>query len=48
MNSIGSSIAFVVQKKSTPFKKPRKSGGSPNGVNEPPILATRKIKKTIT
>ena len=38
---------FVVQKKSTPFKKPRKSGGSPRGVSEPPIFATRNIKKTI-
>ncbi len=37
----------VVQKKLTPFKKPKKSGGSPSGLREPPILATRKMKKTI-
>ena len=47
MNNIGLNIAVVVQKKLTPFRKPRNNGGSPNGVNEPPILATRKIKKTI-
>ena len=28
----------VVQKKSTPWRKPRNSGGSPSGVNEPWIL----------
>ena len=48
MNSIGMNMAFVVQKKSTPFRNPRNSGGSPNGVSDPPILATRNIKKTIT
>ena len=37
----------MVQKKLTPFRNPRNSGGSPKGVNDPPILATRKIKKTI-
>ena len=47
INNIGKNIAEVVQKKSTPFKKPRKSGGSPKGVNDPPIFATRKMKKTI-
>ena len=36
----------VVQKKSIPCKKPKNKGGSPRGVKEPPILATRKIKKT--
>jgi hypothetical protein len=44
---IGISIALVVQKKETPFKNPRNKGGSPNGVNEPPIFATRNIKNTI-
>ena len=36
----------LVQKKGTPCRKPRKSGGSPSGVSEPPTLATRKMKKT--
>ena len=44
---MGKNIAEVVQKKSTPFKNPRNSGGSPRGVNDPPIFATRKMKKTI-
>ena len=44
MKIIGSNIAFVVQKKSTPFRKPRNNGGSPSGVNDPPIFATKKIK----
>jgi hypothetical protein len=44
---MGISIALVVQKKETPFKKPRNNGGSPSGVNEPPIFATRNMKKTI-
>ena len=47
MNSIGIIIDFVVQKKSTPFKKPKNRGGSPNGVSDPPIFATKKIKNTI-
>lgn len=46
--SIGTSIAFVVQKKLTPFRNPKNNGGSPSGVNEPPIFATKKIKNTIT
>ena len=29
------------------IKKPKKSGGSPRGVNAPPILATKKIKNII-
>ena len=37
---------LVVQKKLTPLRKPRKSGGSPKGVREPPMLATRKMKNT--
>lgn len=37
---------LVVQKNETPFKNPINSGGSPRGVNEPPTLATKKIKKT--
>ena len=44
IKSMGRNIADVVQKKSTPLRKPKNKGGSPNGVNEPPILATRKIK----
>ncbi len=48
MNSMGSSIASNVQRKSTPLRKPRKSGGSPSGVSEPPIFETRKIKNTNT
>ena len=38
-------MCSVVQKKETPFRKPRKSGGSPKGVSAPPTLATRKMKK---
>ncbi len=41
------SMYFIVQKKGTLWRKPRKRGGSPSGVNDPPIFATRKIKKTI-
>ena len=48
MNNIGTIIADVVQKKFTPFKNPKNRGGSPRGVKEPPMFATRKIKKTIT
>ena len=39
---------MVVQKKLTPFRKPRNSGGSPSGVSAPPIFDTRKMKKTKT
>ena len=46
IKSIGINIALVVQKKSTPFKKPKNKGGSPNGVNDPPMFATKKIKNT--
>ena len=42
------SMWVVVQKKSTPRRKPRNSGGSPSGVSEPPMLETRKMKKTMT
>ncbi len=41
-------MSFIVQKNGTPMRNPRKSGGSPSGVNEPPIFATRKMKKTMT
>ena len=44
----GGNMCTTVQPKSTPFKKPRKSGGSPKGVKQPPILATRKMKKITT
>src|SRR5260364_63203 len=47
-NSIGLNRCAVVQKKPTPFRKPRNKGGSPSGVNAPPILATSKIKKITT
>ena len=43
---MGKNIALVVQKKSTPFKKPKNKGGSPNGVSDPPIFATKKMKNT--
>jgi len=42
--SIGINNTLVVQKKLMPCKKPKNRGGSPKGVNEPPILATRKMK----
>ena len=41
-------MVFTVQKKSTPLRKPRNSGGSPSGVSEPPALLTMKMKKTMT
>ena len=47
INSMCGKRAVVVQKKGTPCRNPKKSGGSPKGVKEPPILLTRKIKKTI-
>ena len=47
IKSIGMNIAVVVQKKFTPFRNPRNRGGSPSGVSEPPMLATKKIKKTM-
>jgi hypothetical protein len=34
-----------VQTKGTPFRKPRKSGGSPSGVSSPPQFDTMKMKK---
>ena len=37
---------WKVQKNGTPRRKPRNRGGSPSGVSEPPMLATRKMKKT--
>jgi len=36
-----------VQKNGTPLRYPRKSGGSPIGVSAPPMLETRKMKKTM-
>ena len=39
-------MCIKVQEKSTPFKKPKNNGGSPIGVNDPPILETKKIKNT--
>ena len=46
--SVCSQRCCAVQKKSTPRRKPTNSGGSPSGVSAPPILATRKMKKTTT
>ena len=43
---MGIIIILVVQKKSTPCRKPKNRGGSQSGVSAPPILATRKIKNT--
>ncbi len=40
--------SFNVQKNGTPRRKPRKRGGSPSGVKRPPMLLTRKMKKTMT
>ena len=39
-------MRLSVQKNGTPCRKPRKSGGSPRGVSEPPMLLTKKIKNT--
>ena len=47
-NSVSGKICPTVQKNVTPFRKPRKSGGSPSGVSEPPALLTMKMKNTIT
>ncbi|CWP02824.1 Uncharacterised protein [Neisseria meningitidis] len=41
----GANICLTVHMKSTPLRKPRKSGGSPKGVRPPPMFATRKMKK---
>jgi len=41
-------IARVTQKKGTLCRKPRNRGGSPSGVSAPPMLETRKMKKTMT
>jgi hypothetical protein len=46
--SVSGKMCFAVQKKSTPFRKPRNSGGSPSGVSEPPALLTVKMKNTTT
>ena len=45
---VGSQInqtAPITQKKGTPRKNPKNNGGSPIGVNEPPMLLTIKIFK---
>ena len=44
---MGINIILVVQKNLIPSKKPKNKGGSPKGVNAPPMFATRNIKKTI-
>ena len=46
INSMCGKSAVVVQKKGTLCRNPKKRGGSPRGVKEPPMLLTRKIKKT--
>ena len=48
ISSIGRNRWTVGQKKLTPLRKPRNSGGSPSGVSAPPMLLTRKMKKMIT
>ena len=48
MNSVSGRMFFAVQKKSTPLRKPRNSGGSPSGVSEPPTFDTMKMKNTTT
>ena len=48
MDDGGRNRWIVGQKKLTPLRKPRNRGGSPNGVSEPPMLLTRKMKKTMT
>ena len=45
---MGGAMAPSVQPKPTPRRKPRNSGGSPSGVRAPPMLPTRKMKKTKT
>ncbi|MNV87569.1 hypothetical protein D3C71_1817030 [compost metagenome] len=45
-NSVCGKMCCSVQKKSTPLRKPRNSGGSPSGVSEPPALDTMKMKNT--
>jgi hypothetical protein len=42
----GAHRAFMVQKKGTPSRYPRKSGGSPIGRSVPPMLLTSRMKKT--
>ena len=44
---MGTNNALVVQKKLMPCKNPKNNGGSPKGVNEPPILDTKNMKKII-
>ena len=40
--------SWKVHPNGTPFRKPRKSGGSPSGVSRPPQFDTTKMKKTTT
>ena len=47
-NRVWGSKVCSVQKKSTPLRKPKNSGGSPKGVSEPPALETMKMKKMTT
>ena len=47
-NRVSGKMCLTVQKKSTPFKKPKNKGGSPKGVSDPPALETIKMKNTIT
>ncbi|MGY4340217.1 hypothetical protein ACVWW3_005123 [Bradyrhizobium sp. LM2.9] len=46
--AVCSQMVRVVQKKSTPCRKPTNSGGSPSGLSAPPTLATRMMKKMTT
>jgi len=45
VDNIGANRCRVGQKNGTPWRKPKKSGGSPSGVKLPPMLATRKMNK---
>ncbi|KZR98473.1 Uncharacterized protein APZ42_006099, partial [Daphnia magna] len=47
-NRVSGKMVLMVQKKSTPFKKPKNKGGSPKGVKDPPALETMKMKNTTT
>ena len=46
LSSSSGQMCSSVQKNGMPRKYPRNSGGAPSGVRHPPMLATRKMKKT--
>tara|TARA_Y100000590_G_scaffold446165_1_gene579464 strand:- start:842 stop:1261 length:420 start_codon:yes stop_codon:yes gene_type:complete len=47
VKSIGKNILSSGHSNGTPSRKPRNNGGSPSGESEPPMFATKKIKKII-